>query len=318
MLGLRWGIGPDFSAYRGIFLRAQFFSLGQALSHTDPGYYTLMWAVHAVNAPFWWVDLICGLFLLGGLTAFSLRRGNPWLSLLVALPYLIIVVGMSGNRQSIAIGLLCFGLNAFERGQVTRFMAFACLAAAFHASAMLVIPVCLLAYSRNALHASVLLVVTIFLMTYGTADAMAVYIRRYSDVSLQSTGVYYRLAMNGLAAIVFLALRNRFSAGHQQRLLWRNIALVSLGLACLLLIVPSSTAIDRFLLYLFPLQLVVAGDLPIIVPEGRGRLPLTMAVVSYAAAVQLAFLVFGTFASAYVPYESIFSPVDVHHIDYRI
>jgi len=74
----------------------------------------------------------------------------------------------------------------------------------------------------------------------------------------------------------------------------------------LALALPSSTAIDRFLLYLFPLQFAVLGRLPRALDPGRSPSFITVVVIAYAAAVQVMFLNFGTYSTYYVPYRSVF------------
>jgi hypothetical protein len=79
-------------------------------------------------------------------------------------------------------------------------------------------------------------------------------------------------------------------------------------LVVLVAVFPSSTAIDRFLLYLFPLQFLVFSRLPNAVGGDRHTVgQATLAIVAYAALVQVTFLTFGTFAQYYIPYRTIFS-----------
>jgi hypothetical protein len=308
MIGLRWKIGPDWRSYLEEFNYTKLYSLDQAITHAEPGYFTLNWAVHQFDGPFWVLNCICGIVFVAGLTAFCRRQSNPWLACLVAFPYLVIVMAMSGNRQSLALGFLFFALNAFERRQLNRFLLFMVIAALFHGSIMLMVPICLLSYTRNGLQRALLLLAAALLAYYFFYDVFSIYVRRYSSDKIQSTGVAYRLAMNGLSAVLFLLFQRRFGFDDHERSLWRNISIVTLALGALVALVPSSTAVDRFLLYLFPLQFVVLSRAPTALSYGRqfaGQL--TMLVILYAAVVQVIFLQFGTFASYYLPYRSIFS-----------
>lgn len=306
MIGLRWKIGPDWISYLDQFNYTKLFSLDQALGHLDPGYFTLNWAVHQFDAPFWVLNTICGGVFVSGLTAFCRRQPNPWLAFIVAFPYLVIVVAMSGNRQSLALGFLFFALNAFERRQLNRFLLLALIAALFHGSVLLMVPLCLLSYSHNSLQRALLLAIAAGLAIYFFKDVFGTYTHRYSSEKIQSTGVAYRLAMNGLSAIIFLIFQRRFQLDEHERAVWRNISIASLALVVVLVLVPSSTAIDRFLLYLFPLQFLVLSRLPSALSYSRQQAgQLTIAVILYAAVVQLIFLEFGTFASYYIPYRSI-------------
>jgi hypothetical protein len=141
---------------------------------------------------------------------------------------------------------------------------------------------------------------------YFFKDVFNTYAHRYSSEKIQSTGVAYRLAMNGLSAVIFLVFQRRFEFDDHERSLWRNISIATLALVGVLVLVPSSTAIDRFLLYLFPLQFVVLSRLPSVLSHSRQSAgQLTIVVIGYAGLVQLVFLEFGTFASYYVPYRSV-------------
>ena len=307
MIGLRWEIGPDWAAYLDIYSYTRLYSFDRSIAHADPGYFTLMWLLHQAQAPFWVLNLVCGVVFVAGLTAFARRQPNPWLAYLVAFPYLVIVVAMSGNRQAIALGLMFFALNAFERERLLKFTLLILAAATFHGSVLLLLPFCLLSYTRNSLQSVALLTVAGILGYYLSRDAFSIYANRYVSAKLQSTGVAYRLAMNALAAVVYLLFHRRFAPNEHQARLWRNMSLCTLALIPLLIVLPSSTAIDRFLLYLFPLQFVVLSRVPTaLAGERQATGQLTLLVIAFAALVQVVFLGFGKFAQAYIPYRSIF------------
>jgi hypothetical protein len=83
--------------------------------------------------------------------------------------------------------------------------------------------------------------------------------------------------------------------------------LCTLAFALALALAPSSTALDRLLLYFFPLQFFVLSRVPQLVRQDRqvaGQA--TLVVAANAALVQIVFLSFGTFATSYVPYRTIF------------
>ena len=147
MIGFRWKIGPDWIAYDRIYKYSALFSFSQNLARDDPGFKILSWGLQQFHAPFWTLNAVSGLIFVAGLTAFCLRQPNPWLAYLLAFPYLVIVVAMSGDRQSIALGLLFFSLNAFERGHLYRFALCIFAAGLFHGSALLMLPICLLSHT---------------------------------------------------------------------------------------------------------------------------------------------------------------------------
>ena len=306
MIGLRWEIGPDWTGYLIIFKYTAYYSFAQAAAHTDPGFFLLVWLLQRVDAPFWTLNLICGICFIAGLTAFSRRQPNPWLAFLVAFPYLVIVVAMSGERQSLALAFLFFALNAFEQKRLTRFVLLILAGAMFHGSVLLLIPLGLLSYAENSVQRALLLLLVIGVGYYVTQHAFEIYTQRYSIDKEQSSGAPFRLAMNSLAAILFFIFRGKLRFGDHEALLWRNVSLATLGLVLLFFVAPSSTAVDRILLYLFPLQFVVLSRIPgAVALDGRASAHATIMVITYAALVQVTFLTFGKFSSAYLPYKSI-------------
>ena len=306
MIGLRSRIGPDFGSYVLIFDGTKYLPLSLDISHQDPAFYILNWLAHQAGATFWQFNLFCATIFTGGLVAFSLRQPNPWIAILVAFPYLVIVVAMSGVRQSIAIGLLFFALNAYEENRLWTCTFIVLFASLFHASAILLGPICVLSHGSKRLLSVVLVILFSIIGFRVLNDSFGTYAGRYSQASIQSTGVWFRLVMNAIPAIIFLNWRWQFDIDEHQRLLWRNISLLSLVAIPLALILPSTTAIDRFILYLFPLQFFVFSRAPQVFAKSVGdRVQITLRIIAYAGAAQLTFLTLGTFARFYVPYHSV-------------
>ncbi len=81
--------------------------------------------------------------------------------------------------------------------------------------------------------------------------------------------------------------------------IWRAFAWTSLGLLVLLVVSPSSTAVDRIALYMIPLQLIV---LPRVVALFQSPQVARLILIVYAAAIQFTWLNFAAHASYWVPY----------------
>lgn len=307
-IGLRWKIGPDWAAYSSIYDYSRLFDLDQLMKRADPGFSLVMWGLHQVRAPFWVLNMICGTIFVVGLTVFCRRQPNPWLAYLVAFPYLVVVIGMSALRQSTALGFLFLALSAYERRSLISFTLFIVIGASFHGSLMLMLPICLLSYTSNNLQRFALLLMAAVLGPHFLHDTFETYARRYSSQEIQSSGVAFRIAMNSLAAALFLLLRKRFDFDEHMDKLWRNFALLTFAMIPLLVVIPSSTAVDRMILYFFPLQLAVLSRVPAVIggtPKAAGQI--TMAEIAYCGLVLAVFLMFGVAAAGYVPYKTIFS-----------
>jgi hypothetical protein len=308
MISLRWKVGPDWASYASIYRFSALESFSDGLRREDPGFRILCSTLQQFHAPFWALNAVCGTVFVVGLLVFCSAQPKPWLTYLLAFPYLVIVVAMSGERQSVALGVLFLALNAFARAQLFRFTCLILAGALFHASLLLVLPIALLSYAGKPWQRALLLLIVVSFGVHFFHDTFSIYARRYSLEKIQSAGVIYRLAMNSIPAVIYLLWQKKFGVDEPQSKLWRYVALWTLSLIPLMAVVPSSTAIDRFLLYLFPLQFVVLGRVPSTFAADRKLAAvLTLLLIAYAAAIQAMFLTTGTYAKYYVPYRSILS-----------
>ena len=64
----------------------------------------------------------------------------PWLGLLVAIPYLVIVVGMGYSRQAIALGFVLMAFIKWPEKNFMKFAFFIFIASTFHKSAIVLFP----------------------------------------------------------------------------------------------------------------------------------------------------------------------------------
>jgi hypothetical protein len=72
--------------------------------------------------------------------------------LVAAVPYLVTVVAMGYTRQAVAIGILMAGLTSlFRGGSLVRFAANAVVAALFHKTSCMVLPLVIFASPRSRL-----------------------------------------------------------------------------------------------------------------------------------------------------------------------
>ena len=300
-IGLRYEVGADWLTYKFLFSYARYADLWRALRIGDPGYQIVNWAVQRLGGEIYWVNLICGTIFTWGLYRFARAQPEPWLAIVVAIPYLVVVVAMGYTRQAVAIGIMMGGLAAIERGaSVLRFAAYAAAAALFHKTAVVVIPLVILAGERNRLlnaiagAAAFYLLYDIFL-----AESVEGFVHTYIQREYSSQGAMIRVAMIVLPAILFLFRQDSFEFMGEEKRLWRNFSWAALVLLLFLLVTPSSTAVDRIALYILPLQIAIMARLNIAyVSHDLGK----VVVISYAALVLFVWLNFAVHAAYWVPY----------------
>lgn len=301
-IGLRHEVGGDWEAYLRYLHLASFMTLPEVLLHSDPGYHLVNWMVVAVGGDVYAVNLVCGAALMAGVVAFSRRQPVPALALLVSVPYLITVVGMGYTRQAVALGFVLLGLVALSDGGMRRFAVLVLIGAAFHKSAVLMLPIAALASSQkrvwNLFWVGIISLVGGYLFLFDSVDTLW---ENYVEADYHSEGGLIRVLMNALPAMLYLLLHRKLSFGEEARRLWWWISVFAL--ACIPLVLISSTATDRVALYLIPLQLFVFSRLHLITNDTLLRAYIVTGVIAYYTAVLAVWLFFATHAHAWLPYQ---------------
>jgi hypothetical protein len=303
-IGLRFEVGGDWFAYLGYLYRAAGMSLIEVLLHGDPGYYLLNWVVAQLGGNIYWVNLACGAILMTGVVAFARRQPLPWLALLVAVPYLIIVVGMGYSRQAVALGFVLLGLVALGDSRLRVFVVWVMIGAAFHKSAVLILPVAGLAASHNRLLSRAWIgaasLIGGYLFLFDSVDSLWA---NYVEADYQSQGGLIRVLMNAIPAALYLGLHKYLALKEGERRLWWWMSL--LAIVCIPLVVISSTATDRVALYLIPIQIFVFARLHTLVQDSLWRAYIVLGVLVYYTAVLAVWLFFAAHSFAWLPYQLV-------------
>jgi len=308
-IGLRFNVGGDWSAYKVYLLNAMDMSLIDALSMSDPGY----WVVNVIATSLGWdiagVNLICGLIFSAGLLSFANTLPRPWLAVVIAVPYMIIVVGMGYTRQSVALGFLMFGLTALSRGHLLRYIALILTGATFHMTSVIMIPIAALIYTRNrVLIFGIVGVISFIAYFVLLQDNINDLIQAYVVQDYQSSGALIRLALNAIPALIYLTYRSRFGMTWLENQTMTMFALASLGLFILFFLTDISTAIDRLALYFMPLQLAILSRLPdVVFGETRQTQIGVLGIIIYSAIIMAVWLLFASNSPAWLPYQTLFA-----------
>ena len=308
MIGLRDNIGVDWDNYLRAWNAAPTMSLERFLKFRpgDPVFYVIMWQMSNWEWPYWSLNLVCAVAFTWGLVRFARQQPNAWLAIAVAVPYLVIVIAMSGVRQATAIGFIFLALASFRVGSTKGFLLWTLVAALFHASAIVVLPFAGLSLTRNRFQSLVLLVATALLGYFVVGSTFDEYSRNYlGRYAVQSSGTVFRIWMSLLPAVIYLLLHRRLPLADRERSLWRNFSLLAVASVPLVFIVTSTTALDRLLLYAFPLQIMVLAWLPYLFGRRLERLGTIFLILIYLGLQQYVFFNYAFNRYAYVPYRSI-------------
>jgi hypothetical protein len=300
MIGFRYEVGADWETYGFIFKFAGRVDLARAIDIGDPGFQFLNWTVSQLGGEVVWVNAVCALLLVWGLFRLARLQPDPWLAVLVAVPYMLIVT--SGyTRQAAALGIVMAGLSSLGRGgSLARFVIYVAVAATFHRTAVAVLPLVLFTRPRHQF-LNIVGGMAAFFALYDVflADSMEQFVAGYIKQEYSSQGAAIRIAMTLLAASIYLLRRKDFAFPPHQDRIWLFFSIASFASLAALIATPSSTAVDRLSLYLMPLQIVVLSRVPFVYAS---RTFGTTMVALYCFAVQFVWLNFAVHADAWLPY----------------
>lgn len=304
LIGFRFEVGGDWLSYGIMYADMHEESWTSVLAQNDPGYMILNRVSGAVGGGIVLVNLICAIIFCWGLSKLANLQPDPWLAILVAIPYLVIVVAMGYTRQSVAIGLMMGSIAAFQKQRYVSFFLCLAIAAMFHKTVIVTVPLIALSTVRHRFvvwaTAGALGAFIFLFFISALLDAM---VDTYVTQGMASDGAGIRVAMTALPALIYLLAPGRLVINEGERLLWRNFAIVSVLTIPGMILVSSSTLIDRVSLYLIPLQMVVLSRLPMAFPrEGKPNGIILVGVMLYSAAIQFIWLNFSSHADFWVPY----------------
>jgi hypothetical protein len=304
MIGLRYRVGGDWESYTELYQRISYSQFADALFLGDPGYTALNWIGSSLGLGIWFVNLVCAAIFCWGLIRFARSQPNPWLVGLIAVPYLVIVVAMGYTRQAVAIGLIMAALPLVGRSSLVRIAVYVVIAATFHKSAAIVLPLVALTSPRNRFMTGAILLFTGALIYYlFLRDSVDQLMVNYVEAEYQSEGAGIRVALNIPPAILYLLFWRRMGLPEEQRRLWRNFSYAAFVALAFLMLTASSTAVDRVSLFLIPLQLFMLARLPAAVSRGGQDRLVKVAVIGYAAIIQFVWLNYATHAVYWLPYK---------------
>lgn len=312
MIGLRFEVGGDWFNYTRIYESIFFLSLPSALSFTDPAYAGLNWLSAQGDLGIWPTNLVCGILFMGGFARLAWKQPNPFLAVVVGVPYLIIVVAMGYTRQAAAIGIICYVIADISEHSLLRTVILIGIAALFHKSAVLILPLALFPIlKRNILLGITGFFLFLILFAFILKDSSDHLLTNYVNGNYDAQGAAIRISMNVIAAITFLTFKDRIDMTPYQKSFWSVSSIFAIVSVGGLVAASASVGIDRISLYLIPLQAITFSRLPYFLGRNNRIIPSALfAVIGYSFAVQFIWLNYATNANGWIPFQMSFKYSD--------
>ena len=309
LIGLRFEVSPDWNGYQLLMLHygdfnSQFWHNSQLFINVqDIGYSILNSVANSLDYGIWLPNLVCAIIFCTGLVLFCNRLPNKWLALAVSIPWLVIVFSFASTRQSAAFGLSLIALTLLFDRRNLGFIIYILSAAFFHTSAIVMLFFGIFGTKIKIGFTLVIIVSAYLFFNWFISDRLEFFVSHFVLGELNSAGAPIRLALNCLPAALFLLFKSRFHIDPNLRKFWQWWAIIVLCLIPVMMLSPSNTIVDRFNLYLTPIQLFVCAHLPLLVKGKNQRILVITTILALYATFMYYFFSYSRYAFYYFPYK---------------
>lgn len=318
-IGLRNEVGTDWNLIYTNFLdfQSDYETSGELVGVTSEPLYTLIsFLSNTFNSSIYGVNVICCLIFFAGLFRFVSTLKRPWLALVLAYPYYILVASINFNRQSAAIGIVLFAFIEILNNKKFNFLLFTLLASSIHLSALVTLP--LILCSDSMFSKRYLIKSLFFLFSLPLIISLSGYFAlKYnsllgnffeSDIVFVSQGLWLRIGPLLASFAFILTFRKRFNISKYIQ----SVYIISGLLVSALAVIASanesySTISDRLSAYFLPLLLYGITSIPDISDRFNLRANLATSLIClYSLALTFSWLAFSFYAKNYwIPYKNI-------------
>lgn len=256
-VGLRYKVGMDWSNYVFIHQAIVYKDLSEIFLQGEPASNILFWISTTLTDSTLLTNIVAAVITLYGIFSFAGRMRYPWIAIVSATPYLIVVFSMSGIRQAMAVGVMMWLFSRWRETSSLRRIVVVFVASLFHTSALInfiavVFSARISLTRRIAITALLVLIGAISPLSTSLYSANIDFYQEHyltGETSIISPGALLHVALVWIPAATFLVLRKRLAPYiFDQKLMllgaWMSIFLVAVYFL-------SSTVASRVTLYLY-------------------------------------------------------------------
>jgi len=268
-VGLRHHVGMDWNNYLHMIQKVNLSDFWHALTAVEPGYGLLLWIAGQNGWGVYGAYLLGTIIFMAGLFRFAKSTPAPWIALLAAMPYLVVVVAMSAARQAVSIGVLLWLFAEWKEASVAKRITLVIFASLFHFSASIFFAFVFLDLRLpiwvKAIAVSVISLMVVFVLdASGHADYYEATYLEDTQASFSPGAISHVLLNAGPALLCFLFGRRVRCILLPTRL---QSQLAIFAIMLLMLAPVLSTVASRLSIYLFPVSMSFFATLPALTRE---------------------------------------------------
>ena len=314
LIGLRHEVGGDWVPYIEIFHEAKrIYSVDNLLFiavNNDFGYVVLNYYVNKLGGDIYLVNLICALIFVYGVWRFAFLQPNPWLVLIISIPFLTHIVAMGYTRQAVAVGFIFAAIANLQQQKNLWFWIQIFLAAIFYKIAAVFILFGILQSKSmgKGVKIVILLLSSVILFIILQTKLWNFYnsyiaLSETGEQFMVSAGAIPRVLMNVIPATILLLYLKNLQIKESIKFFFIIMSIIILVSAPL--VFWRSTPIDRIHIFLTPVQLLVFSRLSLLTIKPYLKQVLVLGVVLSYAAVLFVWFNFAQTLHAWIPYDNL-------------
>lgn len=315
LIGLRYEIGGDWINYLQNHAAIHFTVFTDnhnldILNNTEP----FILILNLLSPNIYIFNFYCALVFLIGLFALISKCKDLYLSIVVAIPFLILLVGLGYQKQSVALGFLMLSYYFYLNNNYKLFLIFCFTTFFTHYSTFFLILFIIYdlffvkKFKINKIQ-FLIIIVLIFLVIFISYDKITrVLINNYiiDEGRRHSYGLVPRLVVQFLSIFLYLISFNKWQKNTQlNRLIVFNIFLTFLTLP---FVQTYSILIDRMLFYFVLIQIMILGNYKLIILSNY-YVFFRLTIFVFYLFITLYWFTFSYFASYWLPYKNILLPI---------
>ncbi len=326
-IGLRFNVGGDWKNYlidmqikAGLDFpnllsdgRGVEYFLGSSGIYNDfkirePFWHILIWIGANWGGGIYLANVTAAFIFSSCLLYFCKQQRNPWLALIVAFPYLIIVVGMGYTRHSVALGFEMIAILMLQKDRLLSYIAWIILGSTFHRTILVLLLLPMLSGKPSIKFTKIVRFILLIGVTYGLyvtvfEPILISWLQGYA--LMESEGAWVRVLLCLMPASVFLLIKKKFKLSPASTRIWTMMSFGSFICFLGLLVGLPSTMIDRIALYLIPLQVLVGSNLPYTYFLKISPLVWTRLITIFSLLVLVVWLLYSGHSYLWLPYDNL-------------